>query len=376
MVCMGLGAGLMGVYGFFVAPLSEEFGVGAAVLNIGPVALLLVPGIVAPVAGRLADRVPIRRMMLLGVTFAMSWLILIGQASALWMAGTGFFLMVLGMTFYGPVVVNGLMVKVYPGREARALAIAAMGISFASALLPPITGALLQIVDWRTTLTVLGVVLMVVLWVAILLGIPDSGLSAEESRAEPLGRELYRQTPFWLVGFCVALAFNAAIVLAVCYPTHFATTGFTVAQAGLLIATTGMAGLMGKLIIAWLGDAGKAHVKWLAIGLLLIQVVGLVLLYLSSTLVPVVLSVMLLGFGVGAFLPMHPYLNSQYFDADVIAQVNGAQMPLFLPFGLIGAPLAGYVFDQTGSYGPVLLGLAVLLVAAAILAFKLPAARK
>ena len=35
----------MGIYGFFVEPLSSEFGVGVAMLNVGPVALLLVPAI-------------------------------------------------------------------------------------------------------------------------------------------------------------------------------------------------------------------------------------------------------------------------------------------------------------------------------------------
>lgn len=376
MVCLGLGAGLIGVYGFFVAPLSEEFGVGAAVLNIGPVALLLVPGIVAPIVGRFADRVPIRRMMLVGVTFAMSWLMLIGQASALWMAGIGFLMVVLGMTLYGPVVVNGLMVKIYPGREARALAIAAMGISFASALLPPIAGFMLEMMSWRSTLLTLGASLLCILWVVILLGVPVAGAASGGPNVEPLGRELYREKAFWLVGFCVALAFNAAVVLAVCYPTHFATNGFSVTQAGLFLACAGSAGLLGKVVVAWLGDAGKAYAKWLAIGLLLLQAVGLVLLVLSSSTVAAVLSVMLAGFGGGAFLPMHPYLNSQYFDASVIAQVNGAQMPLFLPFGIVGAPLAGYVFDQTGSYDTVLLALAAVLVLSALLALRLPAARK
>ncbi len=81
----------------------------------------------------------------------------------------------------------------------------------------------------------------------------------------------------------------------------------------------------------------------------------------------------LLGFGIGAFIPMHPYLNSRYFDAAIISQVNGAQAPLFLPFGLVGAPLAGYVFDQTGSYHMVLIALAVTLAVAALLVLRLPA---
>ena len=86
----------------------------------------------------------------------------------------------------------------------------------------------------------------------------------------------------------------------------------------------------------------------------------------------VILAAFMLGIGGGSFLPMQPYLNSQYFDVSIIGRVNGAQMPLFLPFGLVGPPLAGYVFDQTGSYNWVLVGLAVALGLAALLAWLLP----
>lgn len=376
MACLGLGAGLIGIYGFFVAPLSQEFGVGAAVLNIGPVALLLVPGFVAPIVGRFADRVPIRRLMLTGVTFAMFWLYMLSEAPQLWMAGVGFVLVVVGLTMYGPVVVNGLMVKVFPGREARALAIAAMGISFASAILPPVTGLLLDVFTWRMTLKVLALSLLLILWFVIWFGVPSSGLAAGATRAQPLGKEMYRNPAFWLVGFCVALAFNGAVVLTVCYPTHFDSLGFSVTQAGWFLAVGGMAGLAGKSLVAWLGDAAKQHAKWLAIFLLGMQMSGLLLLVEASSQSAVVVAMLLAGFGGGAFIPMHPYLNSQYFDAEVIGQVNGAQMPLFLPFGIIGAPLAGYVFDQTGSYGSVLAAIAVVMVIAAVLALRLPATQK
>ena len=78
--------------------------------------------------------------------------------------------------------------------------------------------------------------------------------------------------------------------------------------------------------------------------------------------------IFLLGFTGGAFLTMHSYLNSRYFDAAVIGQVTGAQMPLFLPFGLLAPPLAGYVFDQQGNYHLVFSALSAALVLAAILA--------
>ena len=68
---------------------------------------------------------------------------------------------------------------------------------------------------------------------------------------------------------------------------------------------------------------------------------------------------------------MHPYLNSRYFDAANIGQVTGAQAPLFLPFGLVGAPLAGLAYDKLGNYELVLQCLAVVLFVAACLAVAL-----
>jgi predicted MFS family arabinose efflux permease len=376
MVCMGMGAGLIGIYGFFVEPLSKEFGVGVAVLNIGPVALLLVPGIVAPFIGKLADRVPIQLLMLTGVSFAMLSLFGISKAPLLWVAGTGFVCMVFGLTMYGPVVVNGLMIKIYRDKEARALAIVAMGISVATATLPPLTGYLLENMDWRSALQILAIALFAVLTMVILVAIPRGVVKPVPAVVGQVSEGIYRQPAFWLVGFCVALGFCSAIVLAVCYPSHFASMNYSVAEAGWFLSLTGIAGLAGKTCIAWLGDAASAYAKWIAIALLLLQALGLTLLLSADSTTGVMVALSVGGFGGGAFIPMHPFLNSQYFDAAIIGQVNGAQMPLFLPFGVIGAPLAGYVFDQTGSFHNAFVGLIVAFIIAALFAAKLPAPAK
>ncbi len=372
MACLGLGAGLLGIYGFFVEPLSREFGVGVAVLNTGPVALLLVPGLVAPFVGRLADRLPIRRVILAGVTLAMLSLVAVSFAPSLAVAAACFVLFAVGVTGYGPVVINGLMVKVYPKREARALAIAAIGISLATATLPPAVGFLLETASWRGTLASLATVLLVLLWVVVLLGVPaDAGAGLRQDSAG--GSGFYRRGEFWLVGFCVALAFNVAIVLSICYPAHFMQSGYSAGEAGLILAFAGLCGLVGKSVIAWLGDASRHHARALVVGLLSLQVLGLALLLRGDGLALTLCAVGLFGFGGGAFIPMHPFLNSRYFDAAVISHVNGAQMPLFLPFGLLGAPLAGLSFDRTGSYDIALVWLAAALCAAILLTLRLPA---
>ncbi len=372
MVCLGLGAGLLGIYGFFVKPLSEEFGVGAAVLNMGPVALLLVPGLVAPFVGRLADRLPIRRVILTGATLAMLSLIAVSFAPTLAIAATCFVLFAAGVTGYGPVVINGLMVKVYPGREARALAIAAIGISVATATLPPIVGFLLETNSWRSTLGGLVFTLLVLLWLVVLFGVPANA-GTERQEAVTGDKAFYRRAEFWLVGLCVALAFNVSIVLSICYPSHFMQTGYSASEAGMLLAFAGLCGLLGKAAIAWLGDDGKHYARGIVVGLLVLQAVGLVLLLKAANLPLTLVAVGMLGFGGGAFIPMHPYLNSRYFDTAIISQVNGAQMPLFLPFGLLGAPLAGLSFDRSGSYDTALMVLAAVLVIAVAFALRLPA---
>lgn len=376
MACFGLGTGLMAIYGFFIEPLSREFGVGAAVLNAGPVALVLVPGILGPMIGKMADRLPVRMLLLAGATVAMLSLVALSHAPTLPLVALGFLGFSLGMNLYGPVVVNGLLVKLYPGREARALALAAIGISFASAILPPLMGSLLAQYDWRHALQWLAAGLLLVLWLVIVIGTPRGVIGVTAVDARPQDTSFYRNPAFWLIGVCVALALNVSIVLAVCYPPHFASRGFSVKDAGWFLAAGGIGGLIGKSALAWLGDAARRYVKWLAAAILLVQSAGLLLLVAADGLREVFAAMLLAGFGAGAFMPMYPYLNSRYFDASIIGHVNGAQMPLFLPLALVGAPLAGYVYDRTGSYEWVLLALAAALVLAVLLVVKLPAVEK
>ena len=375
MTCLGLGAGLISLFGFFVEPLSKEFGVGVATLNIAPVALLLVPGIIAPLVGRLVDSWPIRRMILGGSAFALLSLFAISFSSSLLQAGLGFLCFAIGITFYGPVVVNGLMVKLYPGKEGRALAIAALGISVASVTLPPTIGAALQVVDWRQALGFMSIALLAILWLWVLLGIPANAGAVVQTQAAKVDRGIYRQAEFWLVGITVALTFNAMVILTICYPPLLSNRGFSAVEAGLFLAVAGTGGALGKITIALLADKLQPYARWLAAALLLVKLMGLLLLLLSDNVYMVIASVALMGFSGGAFLPMHPYLNSRYFEADIIGQVNGAQGPLFLPLGLVGAPLAGYVYDQTGSYNLVLMGLAALVLLAIVSVLALPRSR-
>jgi len=373
MTCLGLGAGLISIYGFFVEPLSREFSVGVGILNIGPVALLLVPGITGPIVGKFVDRVPIRRILLLGTGLAMGSLLLASQAPSLFLAGLAFILFALGLSMYGPVVVNGMLIKLYPGRAGRALAIAAIGISLATAIMPPTVGMLLANMDWRWALVTLASGVLALLWFAIIAGVPahvEAVPVVLENAEKPAS--IYHDRAFWLVGLSVAVGMSGSIVLAIGYPVHFSSIGFSVAEAGWFISMSGVAGLVGKTLVASYMDSVRHYARWVAAGLLLLQAAAAGLLLQAETSLAVFPAACMFGFGSGAFLPMHGYLNSCYFDAKIIGQVSGAQMPLFIPFGAVGIPLSGYVYDQTGNYDSVFIGLIVAMSIAALMAAVLP----
>jgi cyanate permease len=238
-------------------------------------------------------------------------------------------------------------------------------------------GQMMELYSWRTSLSVLAVAMAVVLIGSIYFGLADGGGAGENSAEEQPGAATkdaayLRQGSFWFIGLAVATAFMSSLVVAICYPSHFISIGFSKADAGRFLMAGGMAGLVGKLMIAAVIDRFKSKLKFFAIFLLLVQVFGLSGLLMTETLYPTILSVMLLGFGGGAFIPMHPILNAGYFDAAIIGRVGGAQMPMMLPLGLVGLPLSGYVFDQTGSYQLVFSGVILMFLIATILLLKLP----
>jgi cyanate permease len=374
---MGMGMGLISVYGFFAAPVADEFGISHVLINSGPIFLLVMPAFLGPVVGRLADRVPIRNLLVLGVLIAMTSLYLMSAANSFRYVTAYFICFTIGSVFYGPISVNALLIKCYRSRAGRALAIAAIGVSIASALLPVCVAWLLEMYGWRQSLAMLSLLLMTILLLSIVFGLASISKQkfvddAKDTDVIGKGAGFFHQQSFWLIGVAVAISFSASLVLAVCFPPHFLTVGFSKIQAGMFLAAGGSAGLLGKLCVAIFIDRFQTKLKYIAVFFFVLQIIGYSGLLFSDMLYPTLLSMALVGMGAGAFIPIYPILNNAYFDASIIGRVSGAQTPMMLPLGLIGLPLSGYAFDQAGSYQPVIVSVIVAVVLAAVLLLKLP----
>lgn len=380
-LCQGFGMGLMGIFGFFVLPLSQEFDVGTAVINTGPALLILLPALASPLIGRMADRISIRRMLLTGVVISAIGLVSASVMDSLFAVFACTVIYALGMGLYGPVTINAMLIKFYRARVARALAIAAIGVSLGAVVLPLSTAWLMEAYGWRETLRWLILSIAAVLLPAILLGLPDKigGDAGQHSEAEEdpeaaAGlRAALRTRSFWLVGIAIALVFNMSLLMTVCYPPHFQELGFTAAQAASFLATAGVGGFIGKMVVAVFADHWRAYTRFLAVGLLVVGALALLLLTNSDHYLTIALATAAVGFCAGGMNPLHPFLNSQYFSIDIIGRVNGAQIPMLLPLAMVAAPLAGYAYDTTGTFLPAFHAMIGLLVVAMLLLLMLPA---
>ncbi len=370
-VCQGVGIGLLGVYGFFVEPLAEEFDAKVAVINLGPVLLLIAPAFVGPIVGRFVDTHSIRNILLIGVLVAVSGLVLVTQMPALWMAGACFFIFALGMAMYGPVVLNSLLVKIYRENIARALAIAAMGVSLGSISWPFVTAWLMDHYSWRFTLLTLAMCLGVLLGVSVRLGLPKHVSGDAPADPEPEGsgggNEFLRERTFWLIGISASVMYNAALLSGICYAPHFKTMGFSNTDVATFLAAGGIAGMTGKLLVATFADSWRHHIKLMAMATAVLMMSGYGILVIADSFLLAVTATAVIGGAGGAFILLHPFINSAYYSAEQMGRVNGAQAPLMLPLGLIAAPTAGYVFDTTGSYVGAFSGVAVVILLAMVL---------
>ncbi len=377
-IAQGLGPGLFAAYGLFVAPLSEAFDASHASLAFGMSLLLILQAAIGPGLGSLLDRYSTRAIMLFGSSVATAGLIATSQATNLWMLLGSYLIAVTGFTFYAPLPAVLLVTNHYGALRGRALALAATGTSVAGMFLPLATAQLLDRYDWRGSLLCIAMLVGGLTFTTFLRCIPKSSgaprpvqASASQNTATVAGSWGFMRTrAFWIIGLTFSILFGLAGFYAFSMAPHVSEVGLEVEDAALVMATGATVSLFAKLGFASIVDRLESHLIPLTVSLIVIQACAWFLISTSQTLALFLVAASLFSFTIGPFLALGPYLNSLYFDEQIIGRVNGAQAPLALPFALSAPPLAGLSYDVTGSYVSAFYGaIALLLVLGTLFLF-------
>ena len=380
LVCLLLAGGI-GYYTFgaFFIPLIDEFGWTRAQLSLA-VTIASVLGLAAPLVGTWVDKYGARVVMAVGALVTGSAFALLGLTHSLWY----FYLMYLIVASGHFGILNIPVTKVvsnwFVERRGLAIGITLTGFGIGGLCMLPLASYLISSLGWRSAYHLLGAVICVVLIPLSLFTIKnhpqDKGLlpngnisQAEESYPLPaaewtLGRAL-RAPAYWLIIGALTLAyFGTAAVLAHAIP-FFEDQGISPQMAATMLASAIGVSIPSRVAAGYIAD--RVSVRYIAGFSFFLQLVALVFLLEAGSMAMFWAFVAIFGVAMGGMFAMEPLLISKHFGMASFGAIYGTLWGLSAFGFAAGPPLAGHIFDISGSYNSAF----ILFIATTILATML-----
>lgn len=364
-------------FGFtaYLEPIVKEFGWGYAQVSLVVSLRGLEMGLFAPVAGFLADRYGSRKLVLFGSATVGLGLILLSVTRSLLSFYGAFFLIAFGAGGCTSVVLMTAVARWFRKDIGKALGLMACGYGAGGAMIPLMVW-LIDAHHWRSALVLVGLGM----WA---LGIPlsfvfrDAPRLPEDGWAEegPLGphghlgiahreREVpfgssFKDKDFWCLNFAEALRMIALTGVVTHAMPYLGSLGMSRDKAGLVAAAVPIASIAGRFGFGWLSDVlDKRYVMILSYGFMAAGLLAFTQAHEVLFLVPFLL---LFSPGFGGCMIVRGAMLREYFGVGSFGKLLGITMGTASLGGILGPPVAGWGFDQWGSFQPIWFAFAGLL---------------
>lgn len=364
MLIMTIGGAGMYSVAVVLPTLQRDFGVARADASFPYTATLICFGLGGILMGRLADRLGVMRVALIGALALALGFVLAGFASNLWQfsLAQGLLIGMLGTSAsFAPLVADTSLWFVR--RRGIAVGICMSGNYLAGAVWPPVMQYFIDSVGWRQTYFGLGLFcLLTMAPLALFLRrrAPAASSTAaanatpaksarflgQSDPAQPLG-----QSPGHLqlllciagVGCCVAMAMPQVHIVAYC-----TDLGFGAARGAQMLSLMMGLGIVSRLLSGWVSD----HIGGLRTLLLgsLLQGLALLLFLPFDGMVPLYVVSGLFGLFQGGIVPSYALIVREYFSPAQAGARTGTVLMATLIGMAVGGWLSGAIFDWTGSY--------------------------
>lgn len=356
-------------FGLFLQPVSAEHGWGREIFSIAMAIQNLLWGVLAPFAGGIADRHGTARVVAVcGVAYILGLVMMAYTSNPLSLyLGSGFLigLALSGTTFGTLMTVIGRVAPVE--KRSTWLGIAAAAASFGQFLALPLAQYLISSFGWRDALLALGALTVLILPLAPLLrgkGAPAAsgvGQSLGHALGEAVGERGFHLL-FW--GFFVC-GFHVAM-LTIHLPAYVVDNGLKAEHGMVALALIGLANVVGSYASGWLG--GRYSKKYLLSAIYALRAVSIGLLVAfpltTFTLYFFAVTIGLLWLGT---IPLTNGLVGQIFGMRYMSMLTGIVFFGHQIGSFVGVWLAGWLFDNTGSYyGALMISIALGICAALI----------
>ncbi len=389
-VCMLAGSGLRSVFGVYIKPMEAEFGWTRGALSGAAAVSLLLLGAAGPFVGRLADRWGPRNVIAISLFVLALGAIGSSFIQTLWhvYVMTGVF-MALGAGGVALTTGSTVVARWFEARRGLAIGIAAGGMSAGQLIVIPLAMALTVWFGWRTSFLWLGIGLLVLV-LPVCLGLirnnpedrgarPYGATGPTQTRAQAeatrvAGRvgvsEAAQTLPFWLLmGTFFVCGYTSNGMVLTHFMPHALEHNFTAFQASSALGVMGAMNIMGTLASGWIcdrfGRRGPLATYYFVRGVSL-----LFLLYVWN--VPSLhLWAALFGLNYISTVPPTTTLTANIYGPYSVGELSGWIFFAHQVGSALGAALAGWVFELTGTYSNAFVSAAVLAFVAAGLAMMI-----
>jgi len=351
-------------FGVFLKPLTEEFNWERGALSSAFSISLLIAGVLSLVSGRLSDRYGPRILVTAaGLSLGIGFL-LMSQVSSLWQVYLVWGLSV-GIAISCSVIpISSTIPRWFTQKRGIAIAITVTGFSLGGVIAPVFIQWLISTYDWQLSFIILGAIPFIII-------VPMAQLMRQEPRptsvnpyvenkpseesqyTDPSIRELsFNQTIktkwFWVFGFMqLSFGFCAQTIIVHIIP-YAADTGLPAITAASILSISAGSSIAGNLAIGFLSDriSGRLALN----GCLIVLTLSLVWLLFTTEAWMFYIFAVVFGLARGGIIPLQTVVVAELFGLRHLGSFVGAFLLFATVGGVLGTPIAGLIFDVSGSY--------------------------
>ena len=344
--------------GFFIQPMGRDFSWGRNVFGLAFALQNLLWGLGQPLAGAIADRFGILRVMCVGALLYAVGLLMMRYATTPLSLDLGAGVLI-GFGLSGcsfNLVLSAFSKLLPPERRSTALGAGTAAGSFGQFLFAPFGVAMIDNFGWQSALMVFACLMLLIVPLSLALATPPAtssnvptadDQSFRTALAEAFGHRSYvlLVLGFFTCGFQLAF-------ITVHLPAYLVDRGIPAHIGGWVVAAIGLFNIIGSLSVGWLQT--RLPKRYILSAIYFLRAISIVL-FISFPITPV--SAIVFGAATGltwlSTVPPTTALVAVMFGTRWFATLYGFAFVSHQAGGFLGVWLGGVVFEKFGSYTPI-----------------------
>jgi MFS family permease len=344
--------------GFFVQPMGREFSWGRDVFGLALAVQNLLWGLGQPIAGAIADRFGVMRVICVGAVLYAGGLFMMRYAATPLSLNVGAGVLI-GFGLSGcsfNLVLSAFSKLLPPERRGVAVGAGTAAGSFGQFLFAPFGVAMIDNFGWQTALSVFAGLMLLIIPLSLALATPretSTNVPAADQQsfkmalAEAFGHRSYvlLVLGYFTCGFQLAF-------ITVHLPAYLVDRGISAQTGGWVIAAIGLFNIVGSLSVGWLQNIfPKRYILSAIYFLRAMSIIAFISFPITT------FSAIMFGAASGltwlSTVPPTSALVAQMFGTRWFATLYGFAFVSHQVGGFLGVLLGGIVFEKFGSYASI-----------------------